>query len=281
MHALGPFTVGGLNCHENWLPPARSALYAQGESLHASVWPGGLHSTVDLPRFIAREGRGYVIASCGLLRVEDVPEDVPNRAEIVAAGGPVIANGGSTIVAPDGTALVEPVADVEALIVAELDHALVRGERQNLDQAGHYARPDVHRPVAPVHASHRGDDVLDAPRRVLGTVTSRFDEAGFVRFPLMGLDGVGVASASGEAEHAERISGCFRSERGAALFCRIRGYISTAKQQRRNVMGALPDALAGRAFDPSEGPIAQATRVVTREHRHGGGSAAPASRPPG
>jgi len=55
----------------------------------------------------------------------------------------------------------------------------------------------------------------------------------------------------------QKISGCFRSEEGAAMFCRIRGYISTAKKQGRNVMGALSDALAGQAFDPSTGAIGQ------------------------
>ena len=29
-HKLGPFTVGGLNCWENWLPLAQASLYAQG-----------------------------------------------------------------------------------------------------------------------------------------------------------------------------------------------------------------------------------------------------------
>lgn len=143
VHDLQPFRVGGLNCYENWLPLARSALYAQGEDLHVSVWPGGLHNTQDLPQFIARESRSYVIAASGLVRVSDIPAGTPNRDEIVAAGGDVICNGGSTIVAPDGTFLVAPVIDEEVLIVAELDHALVRGERQNLDQAGHYSRPDV------------------------------------------------------------------------------------------------------------------------------------------
>ncbi len=143
VHDLDAFRVGGLNCYENWLPLARSALYAQGESLHVSVWPGGIHNTSDIPVFIAKEGRSYVIAASGLMRVEDLPADTPNRDEIAAAGSEVIANGGSTIVAPDGTPMVEPVVGVEALIVAEIDHAVVRGERQNLDQCGHYARPDV------------------------------------------------------------------------------------------------------------------------------------------
>lgn len=143
VHDLGPFRVGGLNCYENWLPLARAALYAQGESLHVSVWPGGLHNTRDLPAFIAKESRSYVIACSGLMRAQDFPTDTPDLDRILSDGAEIIANGGSTIVAPDGTFLIEPVLDQEALIVAEIDAAQVRGERQNLDQAGHYSRPDV------------------------------------------------------------------------------------------------------------------------------------------
>ena len=143
VHDLKPFRVGGLCCYENWMPLARSALYAQGEDLHVSVWPGGLHNTKDLPLFIAKESRSYVIACCGLLRTGDFPEDMLALDEIRAKSGAFLCNGGSAIAAPDGTFLVEPVVGREALVVAELDHAIVRGERQNFDLSGHYGRPDV------------------------------------------------------------------------------------------------------------------------------------------
>lgn len=148
VHDLGCFRVGGLNCYENWLPLPRAALYAQGESLHVSVWPGGINNTRDCPAFIAREGRSYVIAASGLMRPSDLPEDTLSRDAIITGGSQgsastMIANGGSTIIAPDGTFMVDPVIDREALIVAEIDHGMVRAERQNLDQSGHYARPDV------------------------------------------------------------------------------------------------------------------------------------------
>ena len=55
----------------------------------------------------------------------------------------------------------------------------------------------------------------------------------------------------------QKISGCFRSAEGAAVFCRIRGYVSTARKQGRNVMAALADAFAGNAFDPSGNAAAQ------------------------
>ena len=147
VHDLSPFRVGGLNCFENWMPLSRAALYAQGEDLHVSVWPGGLHNTHDLPMFLAKEGRSYVVAVSGLMRPSDIPVGTPMREMLLAAGDEFFANGGTTIVAPDGHTLVPPVIGREALVVAALDHALVRGERQNFDLAGHYSRPDVTRLV--------------------------------------------------------------------------------------------------------------------------------------
>jgi len=142
-HPLAAFTLGGLNCWENWMPMARQALYAQGSDLHVSVWPGGMHNTPDITRFIALESRSYVIASCGLLRAKDIPTNIPMREQIIKNGKEFLGNGGSTLVAPNGQVLIEPIAEEEVLITADIDHALVRGERQNFDPAGHYSRPDV------------------------------------------------------------------------------------------------------------------------------------------
>ncbi len=143
VHALGPFSVGGLNCYENWVPLLRSALYAQGEDLHVSVWPGGLHNTKDLTRFIAQESRSYVIAVSGLMRPTDIPQDTQFRAELVATGRDFFANGGTAMAAPNGDWVIVPQIGNEGLYTATIDHAKVREERQNFDLAGHYARPDV------------------------------------------------------------------------------------------------------------------------------------------
>ncbi len=144
VHALGAFTVGGLNCWENWMPLPRAALYAQGEDLHVAVWPGGGHNTGDITRYIARESRSYVLSVSGLMRASDIPASTPHREQI-AGDGPeqVFANGGSCIAGPDGKWIAEPVTDEETLVVATLEHRRVREERQNFDPVGHYSRPDV------------------------------------------------------------------------------------------------------------------------------------------
>ena len=50
---------------------------------------------------------------------------------------------------PDRTArwIVPPVTCVEDLLVATLDHRMVRRERKNFNQVGYYSRPDVTRLV--------------------------------------------------------------------------------------------------------------------------------------
>ena len=48
----------------------------------------------------------------------------------------------------------------------------------------------------------------------------------------------------------QKISGVFRSELGAKMFCRIRGYISTARKNSVSVLDAIKSALAGKPFVP-------------------------------
>jgi nitrilase len=143
VYHVPPFTVGALNCWENWMPLPRAALHAMGEDLHVMSWPGSRRNTEDITRFAAHEGRSFVLSASSLMRREDVAEGLPRADELRAALPDVSGDGGSCIAAPDGTWLVEPVVDDERLIVADLDHARVRGERQNFDISGHYARPEL------------------------------------------------------------------------------------------------------------------------------------------
>lgn len=144
-HPYKSFTFGSLNCWENWLPLVRSALYGQGEDVHIAVWPGSERNTRDITRFLAMESRSYILSASALLRLEDIPNHIPHSDLLreAFAETSLIADGGSCITAPDGTWLIEPITGEERCIVATLDHAFIRRERQNLDISGHYSRPDV------------------------------------------------------------------------------------------------------------------------------------------
>ncbi len=143
VHQLGAFTVGGLNCWENWMPLVRTALYAQGEDLHVAIWPGNLRNTDDITRFIAKESRSFVISVSGLMRRQDFPADTPYLERILDGCPDILANGGSCLAGPDGDWIIEPVVDREVLLTTTIDYRRVREERQNFDPSGHYARPDV------------------------------------------------------------------------------------------------------------------------------------------
>lgn len=143
VHSLGAFTLGGLNCWENWMPLTRSSLYAQGENLHIAVWPGNRRNTEDITRFIARESRSFVISASGLMRTQDIDPATPFYEKIIEACPPFLGNGGSCLAGPDGNWIIEPVVEKEVLLVATIDHKEIRRERQNFDPCGHYSRPDV------------------------------------------------------------------------------------------------------------------------------------------
>jgi transposase len=60
----------------------------------------------------------------------------------------------------------------------------------------------------------------------------------------------------------QKISGCFRSDEGAAHFCRIRGYVSTLRKQGIPIFAALSQAVAGTPVMPATTPQRRSTVVL-------------------
>jgi hypothetical protein len=118
------------------MPLPRSALYAQGENLHVALWPGGIHNTRDITRFIALESRSYVASVSGLMRREDIGDFSAWRKTVAEASPDVLATGGSCIAGPDGEWLVAPSQGEEKLLTATIDLRRVFEERQNFDVSG-------------------------------------------------------------------------------------------------------------------------------------------------
>ncbi len=143
VHPLKNFTLGGLNCWENWMPLARTSLYAQGENVHIAVWPGSKRNTEDISRFMAMESRSFIISASALMRKEDFPKNTPHYDKIIEQAPDFLTDGGSCITGPDGNWIIEPQCNEEGLYTATLDLNRVLEERQNFDPSGHYSRPDV------------------------------------------------------------------------------------------------------------------------------------------
>ncbi|MHA2171212.1 MAG: carbon-nitrogen hydrolase family protein [Candidatus Kariarchaeaceae archaeon] len=138
--------VGGLNCWENWLPLARAALHQQEEILHVAVWPGSWGLTKDISRFMALEGRSWIVSTSGLLRPTDfthLDTAIFPMKSVMEEHSESWQNGGSVIIDPTGTIVAGPLIDEEGILYADIDPLLAIQERQNMDHSGHYSRPDI------------------------------------------------------------------------------------------------------------------------------------------
>jgi predicted amidohydrolase len=139
---MGGARVGGMICWEHWMPLPRHVLHVEGEQIHVAAWPHAreLH---QLPsRHYAFEGRAFVLAAATYIPKSALPADLELASDFADAPD-VLLTGGSSIIAPDASYVVEPVYDREELLVAEVDLDRIAEEKQLLDVAGHYARPDL------------------------------------------------------------------------------------------------------------------------------------------
>jgi predicted amidohydrolase len=139
--------VGGLICWEHWMPLARQALHAEGEQIHVAAWPDTPEIHEIAARSYAREGGCFVVSAALFQTTADIPPSILDAYRVgVGPDAPaegVLFDGGSSIAAPDGSWLVEPVRGRAELIVAEINLDAVDEAHTDLDVVGHYSRPDI------------------------------------------------------------------------------------------------------------------------------------------
>lgn len=136
--------LGGLICWEHWMPLTRQAMHQTGERVHIAVWPS-VHEKHQLAsRHYAFEGRCFVVAVGQLLALSDMPGALSLPEGLQENPEKWVLDGGSCVIAPDGTFVLEPQLGQEGLLYVTLpDLAKVEREKITLDVAGHYNRPDV------------------------------------------------------------------------------------------------------------------------------------------
>jgi len=134
---------GGLICWENYMPLARSALYAQGiDLLLAPTWDNS-DVWIATMRHIAKEGRIFVAGITACIRCADLPQDIPGHDALYGDPDDWLSRGNSMIVGPDGDVLAGPLIGEEGILYADIDAARARALRHQFDPVGHYARSDV------------------------------------------------------------------------------------------------------------------------------------------
>jgi len=145
--------VGALICYEHHLGLLGSAMGVLGEEIHCAVWPGwwdvsghlgnktpsrerGACDIEPITRAYAIHNGVFVINCCPY-----APSDVASKAWSGAYLNRV-AVGGSNIISPCGTYVVEPNFSGECLVMGEIDLKERRLNKGFFDAYGHYSRYD-------------------------------------------------------------------------------------------------------------------------------------------
>lgn len=123
-----------------------------------------------------------------------------------------------------------------------------RRQYRALLAAGLAANPP---PTAARPPGHRGRRAQSTARNLLERLTLLEGQV------LAFLDDLSIPFDNNQAERdlrgfkvQQKISGCFRSERGAAAYARIRGYLATLRKQGRALLSALETIFAGHPLYP-------------------------------
>ena len=138
--------IGQLACWEHYNPLARYALIADGEQIHSAMYPGSIfgelfaQQTEVNVRQHALESACFVVCATGWL---DPGQQAQIMQDTGCSIGPISGGCFTTIVAPDGSLLGEPLRSGEGVVVADLDFSRIDRRKQLMDARGHYSRPEL------------------------------------------------------------------------------------------------------------------------------------------
>ncbi|WP_314407970.1 Nit6803 family nitrilase [Pseudomonas kuykendallii] len=138
--------IGSLACWEHYNPLARYALMADGEQIHAAMFPGCLVGEIFAEqievtiRHHALESGCFVVNATAWLEPEQQQRIM---ADTGCELGPISGGCFTAIVSPEGRLLGEPLRSGEGVVIADLDLALIDKRKRMMDSVGHYSRPEL------------------------------------------------------------------------------------------------------------------------------------------
>ena len=138
--------VGQLACFEHFNPLARYAMMADGEQIHAAMFPGSMfgdHFAMSAEiacRQHALESGCFVVCATAWL---DADQQAQIARDTGCDLGPISGGCFTAIMAPNATFLGEPLRTGEGEVIADLDFGLIDSRKLIVDTRGHYARPEL------------------------------------------------------------------------------------------------------------------------------------------
>ncbi|WNG49114.1 Nit6803 family nitriliase [Archangium minus] len=138
--------IGSLACWEHYNPLARYALMADGEQIHAAMFPGSLVGEIFAEqiavtiRHHALESGCFVVNATAWLSPEQQARLMEDTG---CAIGPISGGCFTAIVSPEGKLLGEPLRGGEGVVIADLDLTLIDKRKRMMDSVGHYSRPEL------------------------------------------------------------------------------------------------------------------------------------------
>lgn len=138
--------IGSLACWEHYNPLARFALMADGEQIHAAMFPGSLVGQVFADQISATiqhhalESGCFVVNATAWLHPEQQQQIMKDTG---CELGPISGGCFTAIVSPEGKFLSELITQGEGYVIADLDFALIEKRKRMMDSVGHYSRPEL------------------------------------------------------------------------------------------------------------------------------------------
>lgn len=138
--------IGQLACWEHYNPLARYALIADGEQIHAAMYPGSFagdtfseQTEVNIRQHALESGCFVVNATAWL----DADQQARIMQDTGCPIGPISSGCFTAIVSPKGELLGEPLRKGEGVVIADLDFTLIDERKRLMDSRGHYSRPEL------------------------------------------------------------------------------------------------------------------------------------------